>query len=70
MVLFLGTFSILEPGLYKLYENYNEGQDMEPYKTFIVPFDTTKLKLFMRNDSVTLTKGENRAGDDEEAPKD
>ena len=29
---------------------------MEPYKTFVVPFNTNKLKLFMRNDSVTLNK--------------
>ena len=25
---------------------------MEPYKTFLVPFDFTKLKLFMRNDTL------------------
>ena len=35
---------------------------MKPYKTFLLPFDTTKLNLFMRNNSV--------ASDDEEAPKD
>ena len=29
---------------------------MEPYKTFVVPFDNTKLNLFMRNNSVTLNK--------------
>ena len=25
---------------------------MEPYKTFLVPFDYTKLNPFMRNDSL------------------
>ena len=50
-------FSTLEPDLYrKLYEKDIEGQYMEPYKTFVLPFDTTKLNLFMRNDSVTIKK--------------
>ena len=32
-------FSTIEPDFYKnLYENYIEGQDMEPYRTFFVPF--------------------------------
>ena len=31
------------------YEKYIEGQDMEPYKTFLVTFNSTKLNLFMRN---------------------
>ena len=30
-----------EPDFYK----YIEGQDMEPYKTFVGPFDTAKLYL-------------------------
>ena len=29
---------------------------MEPHKKFVVPFDTTKLKIYMRNYSVTLNK--------------
>ena len=44
-------FSTLEPEFYiKLYEKGIEDQDMEPYKTFVVPFNTTKLNLFMNND--------------------
>ena len=40
-------FSTLEPDFYrKLYENDIEDQDIEPYKTFLVPFDFTKVKLF------------------------
>ena len=46
--------STLEPDFYKkLYEKDIEGQYMEPYKKFVVPFNTTKLNLFMRNNSVT-----------------
>ena len=30
-----------------------EGQDIETYKTFVVPLDNTKLNPTMRNDSVT-----------------
>ena len=41
---------------------------MGPYKTFSVTFDTTKLNLFMRNDSVK-NREKNMASDDEEAPK-
>ena len=43
---------------------------MEPYKTFVLPFDTTKLNLFMCNDSVTLNKEKNIDIDFEEEPKD
>ena len=43
---------------------------MELFKTSIVPFDTTRLKLFTCNDSVTLNKGKIIAIDDEEALKD
>ena len=36
-------FSTLEPDFYlKQYEKGIEGQDMEPYKTFLVLFDSTK----------------------------
>ena len=41
---------------------------MEPYKTFLVPFDYTKLNLFMRNDSVK--NKENIAIDYEVSPRD
>ena len=35
-----------EPDFYiKLYEKDIEGQDIELYKTFFVPFDSTKLNL-------------------------
>ena len=43
---------------------------MESYKNSLVMFDTTKLNLFMRNDSVELNKEKNIAIDDEEAPMD
>ena len=53
---FKGKFSTLEPDLIhnyeKLYENDIEDLDMEPYKTFFVPFDSTKLNLFNTNDPV------------------
>ena len=39
------VFYTLTGLIYKLHENYIEGQYMEPYKTFLVPFDTTKLNL-------------------------
>ena len=29
-----------------------EVQGMEPYKTFVIPFDSTKLNLFMCNGQV------------------
>ena len=49
-------FSTLEPDLYnKNDENYIEGQDMEPYKKFLVPFDYTRLNHFMRNYSVNIS---------------
>ena len=36
----------LEPDFYNFfYEMDIEGQDMEPYKTFVVPFDNNKLNL-------------------------
>ena len=39
-------FSTLEPDFYDFYyENDIEGQYMEPYKTFVLPFDSTKLNL-------------------------
>ena len=41
--------STLEPDFYDFYNEKDiEGQDMEPYITFIVPFYSTKLNLFMR----------------------
>ena len=40
----------------KIHEKDIEGQDTEPHKTFVLPFDTTKLKCFIRNDSVTENK--------------
>ena len=43
---------------------------MEPYKTFVVPLNSTKLNRFMRNDSVTLNKEKNITSDDEQARKD
>ena len=42
---------------------------MESYETFLLPFDSTKLNLFMRNDSVK-NREINIASDDEEAPTD
>ena len=49
--------STLEPDfLKKRSENNIEGQDMEPYKTFAVPFDSTMLNLSMLNESLTLNK--------------
>ena len=46
-------FPTLEPDFYDFYYEKNiEGQDMEPYKTFLVPFDSTKLKTFMHNNPV------------------
>ena len=49
------------------YEKDIEGLDMEPYKTFFVPFDSTKLNLNNINDPV-----KNRASsrDKGEKPKD
>ena len=41
---------------------------MEPYKKFLVPFDTTNLNIFMRNNSVK-NRGENIVSDDEEELK-
>ena len=46
-----GKFSTLEPDFYKnLFEKDIEGQDIEPYKTFVVPFDINKLNRHMRNE--------------------
>ena len=46
-------FSTLEPDFYNfIHQKDIEGQDMEPYKTFLVPFDSTKLNIFMSNDSL------------------
>ena len=50
-----------------------EGQDIETYKTFVVPLDDAKLNLPMRNDPVTSNKKKNTARsdlDDEEKTKD
>ena len=45
------NFSTLEPELYKkIHENYIEGLYIEPYKTFLLTFDSTKLNLFICND--------------------
>ena len=45
--------STLEPDFYKkLYEKDIEGQDMEPYKTFFIPFVYTKSNLNNINDQV------------------
>ena len=52
----------------KLYEKDIEGQNMEPYKTFLVPFDTNKLNLFMRNGPVK-NREKNIASYYDEAPK-
>ena len=47
------NFYTLEPDFYdKQYEKDIEDVDMEPYKTFLVPFYYTKLNLFIRNDPV------------------
>ena len=47
-------FSTLKTDFYKkLFEKDIEGQDFEPYKTFLVPFDNNKLNISMRNESVT-----------------
>ena len=46
-------FSTLEPYFYKkLYEKDIGGQYMEQYKTFFVPFDSTKLNLNNTNNPV------------------
>ena len=47
---------------------YIESQDMEPYKTFLVMFDSTKLNSFMHNNSVKNIE-KNMSRDDEEAHK-
>ena len=45
------NFSTLEPDFYrKLFEKDIEVQDIEPYKTFVVPFYTNKLNRPIRND--------------------
>ena len=50
-------FSKLELYLYKkLFENDIEGQDIEAYKTFVVPFDNNKLNLSTLNESSTPNK--------------
>ena len=62
-------FSTLEPDFYNcFFEKDIEGQDIEPYITFVVPFGTTKLNFLIRNESVTVNK-EKIASYDEEAPK-
>ena len=48
-----GKYSKFEPDLYeKLYERDSEGLDMEPSRTFLVPFDYTELKPFIQNNPV------------------
>ena len=59
----------LEPNFYFFNENYIEGQDMELYKTFLTPFDSTNLNPFMHNDSVK-NKEIYISSDYEESPKD
>ena len=50
-----GNFYTFEPYLYKqLHEKDIGGLDMEPYKTFSVPFDSTKLNLLNTNDPVKI----------------
>ena len=47
---FRRQFSTLEPDFYlKIQENDIEGQDMEPYRKFILPFDYTNLNLININ---------------------
>ena len=54
---FKRKFLTLEPDFYKnIYERDIESQDMEPYKTFVVTFDNTKLNLFIHNDPLTLNR--------------
>ena len=60
------NFSTLEPDFYKKIEKDIEGQDIKTYKTFVVPFDNTKLNLSIRNESVTPNKEKKIASDDEE----
>ena len=43
----------LESYFYKcFYEKDIEVEDMKPYKTFLVPFDSTKTNIFMSNSSL------------------
>ena len=45
------NFSTLDTDFYKKrFENNIEGQYIETYKTFVVPFDNTKLNLSMLNE--------------------
>ena len=47
---FLKKFPTLEPDFYEIiFERGIEGQEIEPYKMFVVPFDTNKLNRLMRN---------------------
>ena len=58
-------FSTIKLDFYKnIYENDIEGQDMEPYETFFVPFDSTKLNLNNINNPV-----KNRASSSERKKK-
>ena len=68
---FKRNFSTLETDFYlKKIEKYIEGQDIEAYKSFVVPFDYTKLNLSMRNESVTPNREGKIASDSEEEHKD
>ena len=50
-------FYTLEPDFYKKpFEKDIEGQDIEPYKTFVVPFDTNNLNHNIHNEPVTPNK--------------
>ena len=54
---FLRKFLTLEPDLYrKLFEKDIEGQYIETYKMFVLPFDTTKLNMLICNELVTPNK--------------
>ena len=56
----------LEPDFYFYKKKNIEGEDIEPYKIFVVSFDNTKFKekiyLPMPNDSVTPNKRKNIEG--------
>ena len=57
--------STIEADFYNnLYEKYIEGPDMEPYETFLVPFDYNKSELNNINDPV-----KNRASSSEKEKK-
>ena len=64
-------FSTLELGFNKKrFEKDIEGQDIEAYKTFVVPLDNSNLYLLMRNYLVTPNQEKIIASDNEEETKD